>query len=533
MTERGFFMSLKYANPLKVILYFIMTTIKASQAIFIAYTLNLFITYAQNPQGSLLKLSIFAVIGLIIFSGLNIVYQYVYASLVAEVNIKIKNMATTYIVRTQKNEDKINSSFMTNDLKQLETNKIEAELEIIDNTIQFWAAIITGLVASWLLSLIFIIASFAPALVQGIFGKKIESASDKWQQENSKYTNTVNETISISNVAKLYNTQSSIISRLLSAVKEMETALKITNWTKGIANEVIVSIAFICGIIIPFSFGVYFVSLGQITLGTFMMITQLSNNFVNPVIGIFENINSIKTTSTIWKKLEDISTITYNNPDEQNQEIPNFNQLRLDNIGVELNSQPIFDGVNLTVAAGQKVLLEAPSGWGKSTLLNVLIGNYKTSSGTYNIDQQNINGDWDKAHQYFSFIQQKPLILDDTLKYNVTLGRGTSDKELAKVAEETGLTELVNEKGWDYQVGKDGTNLSGGQNQRIEIARALISNRPILLADEATSALDKDLAHKIHQTILQKYSGTVIEVAHYVAPEEQKIFDQVIQLDQE
>jgi ATP-binding cassette subfamily C protein len=77
----------------------------------------------------------------------------------------------------------------------------------------------------------------------------------------------------------------------------------------------------------------------------------------------------------------------------------------------------------------------------------------------------------------------------------------------------------------------DGNNLSGGQNQRIEIARALLSNRQILLADEATSSLDKDLSVQIHRTILQDFPGTVIEVAHKVTAEEQAMFDQVVNLN--
>ncbi|MEE1523431.1 MAG: ATP-binding cassette domain-containing protein, partial [Lacticaseibacillus paracasei] len=98
-------------------------------------------------------------------------------------------------------------------------------------------------------------------------------------------------------------------------------------------------------------------------------------------------------------------------------------------------------------------------------------------------------------------------------------------------ATDSGLTPLIAEKGWDYQVGDEGHNLSGGQAQRLEIARALLRHRPILLADEATSALDEHLSDQLHAHLL-KSPGTLIEVAHHISETWQKQYDQVIRLDE-
>lgn len=96
---------------------------------------------------------------------------------------------------------------------------------------------------------------------------------------------------------------------------------------------------------------------------------------------------------------------------------------------------------------------------------------------------------------------------------------------------EAGLDQLVKEHGLDGLVGEDGNNLSGGQIQRVEIARALLSGRPILLADEATSALDLNLSLAIHKTLLKNPRVAVIEVAHKISLEEKAMFDKIVHLD--
>ncbi len=521
-------MALRYAQKWQVVLYGLLAIIKSLQAVFVAYIMQQYINFAQKPQGSLLHLLIFAVVGLFGFGIMNILYQALKAKITQDVNLKIKTIATNYMVRARDEKAKIDVSFMTNDLKQLETNRIGAELEIIFNVLQFLAAIISAVIGSWLLSLIFLIASLTPALVQKLLGPKIEAKSAVWESDNRLYTNTVNDTVNGSAMADLYDVEPSMISRLIHSAQKMETALWRTNFLKGTANETTIAVAYIFGIFIPFSFGIYLVTRGQIMLGTFMMVVQLANNFINPIVAVFSYVNDMKTAAPIWKRFKKISR--FEAPETTPHDADHFKQLIVKDAGVKLGGRQIFKHVDLTIYPGKKLLLVAPSGWGKSTLLNVLTGNKTLNEGSYQIDGQDLNGKWNQAHGYFSFIQQKPFILNDTLKYNITLGRSVSEDRLKQVINAAGLTPLVSEKGLDYMLSANGANLSGGQNQRVEIARALLTNRPILIADEATSSLDNELSKRIHQTILKDFKGTVIEVAHKVSDEEKGWFDQVVKL---
>lgn len=195
------------------------------------------------------------------------------------------------------------------------------------------------------------------------------------------------------------------------------------------------------------------------------------------------------------------------------------------------SKRQIFEHVNIKVKPGEKILLMAPSGWGKTTLLRLMLGIYTPSHGEILINGEEVTGDWYKAHNFYSYVNQKPFMFDDTLRFNVTLGRQVDEEQLLMACHEAGLDDLIQENGLDYPVGENGNNLSGGQIQRVEIARALLSGRPILLADEATSALDPRLSLEIHETLLGNPKAAVIEVAHKISDVEKAMFDQIIVLD--
>ena len=136
------------------------------------------------------------------------------------------------------------------------------------------------------------------------------------------------------------------------------------------------------------------------------------------------------------------------------------------------SKRQIFEHVNIKIKPGEKILLMAPSGWGKTTLLRLMLGIYTPSHGEILINGEEVTGDWYKAHNFYSYVNQKPFMFDDTLRFNVTLGRQVDEEQLLMACHEAGLDDLIQENGLDYPVGENGNNLSGGQIQRVEIARA-------------------------------------------------------------
>jgi len=178
------------------------------------------------------------------------------------------------------------------------------------------------------------------------------------------------------------------------------------------------------------------------------------------------------------------------------------------------NIAPI-ENVNLQIKKGEMVGIIGKSGAGKSTLINLILGLLSPSSGVINFDRQEFN-----KENIFSYVPQEIFLLDDTLRKNIAFGeydKNINDKDVNEAISSAGLNTFVgkNNKGLDIIVGERGIRLSGGEKQRVGIARALYKKPNILILDEATSSLDTVTENSIIQSIDKlKQRLTIIMVSH-------------------
>lgn len=525
-------MTLKYARKSQVALFTFLAAIKACNVLFVAYIVKLMLNLTTSHHTTLrqlLTLAGVAVIGQLCFMTSNFFYEHTKMGIVKEANLAFKRANITYLVFNGASDIKDGLSLMTNDLKQIETNRVEAQIDMIYQTIVFIGSISFAFYNSWQMTLIFLAASIAPAIVQMFTSKLIAKKAAIWTVKNADYTQAVSDSLNGAQSADLYNAQPMVITRAIKAAGRMEEALRSMKFTQAWALELIYSVAEMFCFVLPCTVGGIMMMRGQMAVGTLVMMVDLAMNFITPVVTLFQEFNQVKSTGPMWEKTQKALDFKPNYADHREK---TFTGLQIDDLGYLTNDdhKQIFNHINFHVAPGEKILLMAPSGWGKTTLLRILQGLKVPNHGRILINDQDLTGNWEKAHNFFSYVNQKPFLFDDTLRFNITLGRAASDDDLNRVVAEAGLSDLTAKEGLDYQVCENGNGLSGGQIQRVEIARALLSDRPILLADEATSALDPRLSLDIHSTLLGNKKIAVVEVAHKISAKEKAMFDQIIDL---
>lgn len=182
-------------------------------------------------------------------------------------------------------------------------------------------------------------------------------------------------------------------------------------------------------------------------------------------------------------------------------------------------ARPILHGVTITAKAGETVAIVGPSGSGKSTIGRLLFRFYDVTGGAIRIDGQDLRDvTQESVHDAIGVVPQDTVLFNDTIRYNIAYGRdGASFSEIEEAAKAAKIHDFVMSlpEGYDTQVGERGLKLSGGEKQRVGIARTLLKNPPILLLDEATSALDTETERDIQMSLKAMGVGrTVITIAH-------------------
>ncbi|HDR27616.1 ABCB family ABC transporter ATP-binding protein/permease [Rhodovulum sp.] len=181
--------------------------------------------------------------------------------------------------------------------------------------------------------------------------------------------------------------------------------------------------------------------------------------------------------------------------------------------------RPILEGVTIEVPAGRKVAIVGPSGAGKSTIGRLLFRFYDVTDGAVLIDGQDVRDvTQDSLHAQIGVVPQDTVLFNDTICYNIAYGRPEASRaEIEAAARAAQIHDFVAglPKGYETMVGERGLKLSGGEKQRVGIARTLLKNPPILLLDEATSALDSETEADIQTQLKAMGEGrTVIAIAH-------------------
>jgi subfamily B ATP-binding cassette protein MsbA len=188
-------------------------------------------------------------------------------------------------------------------------------------------------------------------------------------------------------------------------------------------------------------------------------------------------------------------------------------------VSFSYGDRPVLQDINLTVRRGEMVALVGPSGAGKTTLLNLLPRFYEVDRGAILIDGHDIrNVTQESLRDQIGVVTQQTILFNDTVRLNVAYGRlGASEAQILEALKAAHAYDFVMAmpQGLDTLIGEQGVRLSGGEGQRLAIARALLKDAPILILDEATSSLDSESEREVQQALDRLIAGrTTLVIAH-------------------
>ena len=261
-----------------------------------------------------------------------------------------------------------------------------------------------------------------------------------------------------------------------------------------------------------------------IVMSLAIRMTGMSHCIMWEVNALFENMGTVQDGMNTISRPQ----LIMDAPDATDLAVPqgtiDFNRVVFSYHPQQQASLSIFSGLNLHIAAGEKVGIVGRSGAGKSTFVNLLLRFYDVQQGDIAIDGQDIRTvTQDSLRANIAMVTQDTSLLHRSVRDNILFGRpDATDAQMIAVAMQAqahefiqALRDIKGRTGYDAHVGERGVTLSGGQRQRIAIARVLLKNAPILVLDEATSALDSEVEASIQQSLYQLMEGkTVIAIAH-------------------
>lgn len=270
-------------------------------------------------------------------------------------------------------------------------------------------------------------------------------------------------------------------------------------------------------------FGIVLIHYNRLTVGQLLGIAQASNMVILPIVNYANLRNMIQSSKPVLQKLLDDS-VCY----EENEPIvfdEQIHDIKIKHLSYSYGARQILDLNNLVIDQGKKYLVIGKSGDGKSTFLDVLT-KQKKADGVYVNDTDLKNIQFSAYADKFSYVNQNNDLLPFSFEQNITLGKEMSKYSLKDLVTIFNLESIFDKERDNLDF--EHLNLSGGEKQRICLARAMYRNKKWLFLDEAFSAIDKTNSDRIHQFILSNPDLTVLSIEHKVTKETVSLYDKVL-----
>ena len=420
-------------------------------------------------------------------------------------------------------------SALSNDANDIESGYLANIFPLICDVLLFIGALAMMIWYSPILTLVAIAVSFLPILASILSGNRMAEAETAVSNKNETLTATLKDSLSGFSVIKSFRAEKAICEQFAQNVKAVASA----KCHRDRVAVILYSMGNFTGILAQF--GVFFVG-AWLTVtgrgasaGIVMSFVQMMNYIINPISRVPYILAKRKAAFALIDKL---ARALNNNVRDEGAHIPLTlsDGIHMDNVTFSYDREKeALSHVTTTFEAGKSYAIVGGSGSGKSTLLNLLMASYSNYEGTIHFDDNELrNISSASLYELVSLIQQNVFVFNNSVRDNVTMFHPFDDNAVNQALALSGLSEFIARRGEDALCGENGCNLSGGEKQRISIARSLLRKSPVLLMDEATAALDTQTAFRVIGSILDLKGLTRIVVTHALDETILKRYDKIL-----
>ncbi|MBS7330555.1 MAG: ABC transporter ATP-binding protein [Eubacteriales bacterium] len=422
-------------------------------------------------------------------------------------------------------------SALTNDAASIETNYLAQMLAMITKAVTFVGALLLMCRYSLLMTAIAAGLTVLPLIASLLTGSRLQAVESRVSERNGEFTAALSDCLAGFTVVKNFKAEREIF-RLFA---QSNKALEHEKFTGRRIKMLVGMIGAVTGIFAQlgvFIAGVYLsMKGGSMTPGAVVLFVNLMNFIISPIAELPGLLACRKAALGLVDKLA--AALERSSSREGSETLNRLeNGIRLENVSFAYEpGKTVLHGINAEFEAGRAYALVGGSGSGKSTLLNLLMAAETNYSGHILADGIELSDiSTESLYGTMAAIQQNVFVFNASIKDNVSMFHDFPKTEMDEAIARAHLGALIRERGEDYLCGENGSGLSGGEKQRISIARSLLKKSSVLLADEVTAALDAQTAHRVSSDILDLQGITRIVVTHTLEESLLRRYDKIFVL---
>lgn len=422
-------------------------------------------------------------------------------------------------------------SALTNDAASIETNYLAQMLAMITKAVTFIGALLLMCRYSLLMTAIAAGLTVLPLIASLLTGNRLQAVESRVSERNGEFTAALSDCLAGFTVVKNFRAEREIF-RLFA---QSNKALEHEKFTGRRIKMLVGMIGAVTGIFAQlgvFIAGVYLsMKGGSMTPGAVVLFVNLMNFIISPIAELPGLLACRKAALGLVDKLA--AALERSSSREGSETLNKLEHgIRLENVSFAYEpGKTVLHGINAEFEAGRAYALVGGSGSGKSTLLNLLMAAETNYSGHILADGIELSDiSTESLYGTMAAIQQNVFVFNASIKDNVSMFRDFPKTEMDEAIARAHLGALIRERGEDYLCGENGSGLSGGEKQRISIARSLLKKSSVLLADEVTAALDAQTAHRVSSDILDLQGITRIVVTHTLEESLLRRYDKIFVL---